>query len=402
MNTEKSTALLALTTAALMLQGVSNSAAASSSAENITAFDYRYSHYAEGVIAAENLAGGSTDAERYEIDIHQFSFKTAITEDTSIQISGVQEAMSGASPWYIVSDANNNPIVMMSGATIDEQRSEIGLGFSSMSARTENTLSAGYSTENDYRSLSFGYSGAMNFHNKLTTLSYGINTAKDYIDATDPEHDLIYAVAGNDGVYQPRPTDEIKNRLGMSLGLSRVLTKNTLVNASISYALLDGYLSDTYKLAVIKDLRLTRDARPDSNAQLATNLMLREFFPRLNAALHLDYRFYSNDWEVESHTASISWHQNLGAGWQLIPTARAYEQTAAAFYQPFYTQMRNDGFYSSDYRLSDFSATSGQIKLLKTFEKFSINIAYESYEATGDNPALISYDFYTLGMGWKF
>lgn len=388
----KSAALIALTTAAFMMQGASKTAEASSQ-DTKTNFDYRYSHYAEGAIPTENLAGGSED--RYEIDVHQFSFSTALTEDTRMQISGVQESMSGASPWFILPDANGNPMVMMSGATIDEERSEISVDFSNTSARTENTLSVGYSTENDYRSLSFGYSGAMNFHNKLTTLSYGINTAKDYIDATDPEHDAGLAVAD-------RPTDEIKNRLGMMLGLSQVVTKNTVVNASISYSLLDGYLSDTYKLAFVAGSGLKRDSRPDSNAQLATSLMLREFFPRLNAALHLDYRFYSNDWEVDSHTVEMSWHQNLGAGWQLIPSARFYSQTAAAFYAPFYTKARNDGYYSSDYRLSEFEATSGQIKLLKTFDKFSINVAYESYEATGDSPALISYDFYSLGMGWKF
>lgn len=386
MNKDKSTALIALTTAAIMLQGASKKAEANEP-ERKTTFDYRYSHYAEGAIEADKLSYGSAD--RYVIDVNQFVFKTSISADTDIQIAAVQESMSGASPWYIVPDEQGKAVQVMSGATIDEKRNEVTLDFHSFNTKSESTLSAGYSVENDYRSLSFGFAGAMNFDNKLTTLSYGINTAKDYIDASDADETNL------------RPTEEVKNRLGMTIGVSRVLTKNTLVNASISYSLLDGYLSDTYKNAFVAGA-IVHDSRPDSTAQTAATIMLREFFPSANAALHLDYRYYTNDWELDSHTLELSWYQNLGKGWQLIPSARFYEQTATAFYQPFYLQERLDGYYSSDYRLSEFSANSGQLKLQKSFDAFSINIAYEAYTSSGDNPALISYDFYTLGMGMKF
>jgi hypothetical protein len=53
-------------------------------------------------------------------------------------------------------------------------------------------------------------------------------------------------------------------------------------------------------------------------------------------------------------------------------------------------------------RLSAFTASSGEIKLSRKFEKFNINIAYSYYEATGDNPGLITYDLYSLGMGYRF
>jgi hypothetical protein len=386
MKDNKGSALLALTAAAIMLQGASKKVEASTPDQKTT-FDYRFSHYDEAPLGDDITSKGSRD--RYSIDVNQFSFKTPVTDDTEVSISGVQESMSGASPWYVRPSAVTGGLVqVMSGATIEEDRSELNVDFHSFNSRSENTLSAGYSSENDYTSFSFGYAGALNFKNKVSTLSYSINTSMDYIEPTQ--------LAGYD-----RTKEEDKNRLGMSVGFSQIVTKNTLVNVSLSFAQLKGYLSDPYKLAWVNGAA-QHDSRPDSNNQFAVLLNLREFFPSANAAFHADYRFYTNDWGLVSNTMEVSWHQNIGKTWMLIPSFRSYKQGAADFYQPYYSSLRNDGFYSCDYRLSEFSANSGQLKLVKNFDTVAVNISYESYVATGDNPGVVSYGYYALGIGKKF
>lgn len=379
-------ALIALTAAAIMLQGASKKVEASTF-EPDTTFDYKYSKYSEGSMPADKVAIGSVD--RYNIDIHQFKFKTPISEDTEISVSGVQEAMSGASPWYILPDANGKAIQVMSGATIEESRSEISGDFHSYNKNSDSTLSLSYSQENDYKSFGFGYSGSFQFNQKETTIDYGINTTKDYINAVDAD------------IYTTRPLEQTKDRLGVVLGFSQVLTKNTLVGVSFGYTALHGFLSDAYKLAYVNGEYL-QDSRPDTHNQASITLMLRQFFPSANAALHFDYRRFTSDWGIDSDTVELAWYQNIGEGWQLIPSIRHYQQTKAEFYKPFYLQTRKDGYYSSDYRLSEFSSNSGSIKLAKKFDKFTINISYESYDASGDNPGLISYQFYSLGLGYKF
>jgi Protein of unknown function (DUF3570) len=388
------TKLIALTAAALVLQGAGKKVEANN-IDPKTTFDYRYTQYTEGAIPAEKVILG--DLERYTIDAHQFKFKTPISDDTEISITGVQEAMTGASPWYIVRDQNGNLLQVMSGATIDESRTEINGDFRSYNTNFDSTLSLGYSTENDYKSFGFGYSGNFQFNQKLTTLSLGINTAKDYIDAADAKE-------------FNRPSEETKNRLGFVFGLSHVFGKNTLVGLTYGYTGLDGFLSDPYKAATVyynystpqETSEQLADSRPDKHNQHTISLQIREFFPSFNAALHLDYRNFSSDWDLTSDTIEMAWYQNVGKNWQLIPSVRYYEQTQAKFYAPFYSSARNDGFYSSDYRLSAFTASSGEIKLSRKFEKFNINIAYSYYEATGDNPGLITYDLYSLGMGYRF
>ncbi len=383
---ESSNSLLTLSAAALLLNGLAQPASANPPDQKVRV-DYRYSSYEEGDIAASKLAEGS--AQRYSIEVHQFKIKAPTTEDTELTISGVQETMSGASPWYVLPDENGRPVQVMSGATIDESRSEISADFRSYNSRSESTLSASYSSENDYTSIGFGYSGNWRFNENLTTLSYGINTAQDYIDATDAK------------IYPGRPEEESKSRMGAFLGLSRVLSKTTLAGVTLGYSSLNGYLSDPYKLAWVENAPV-QDSRPDTQNQASAALMLREFFPSANAALHVDYRYYQNNWKMSSHTLDLAWYQTIWDGWQLIPSLRFYSQTKTIFYRPYYTSTRGDGYYSSDYRLSAFDSTSARIKLSKQWDSFSVNMSYESYTSAGNNPGLLDFSLLGLGVGAIF
>jgi Protein of unknown function (DUF3570) len=390
---DKSSALAAFTAAVMCLQGVSKKTEANSLDQQF-GLDYKYSNYKEGEIPADKLSFGS--AERYTIDVHQLKFKAPLSTSAEVHLGLTQEAMTGASPWWVEpvgGVAGNLPVQVMSGATIDETRTELNADFRIAAGDSfENTVSLGFSNENDYQSLSFGYSGAVAFNQKLTTLSFGFNTSKDYLDPTD----------GDLGERYPgRIDDEVKSRYGFFLGLSRVFTKNRLVGATVGASVLDGFLSDPYKRAWV-DNTVVADARPDTNNQVFAAVQWREFIPSVSAALHVDYRYFTNDWGVESHTGEVAWYQNLGAGFQLVPSYRYYQQTAAEFYEHYYIATRADGFYSSDYRLSEYSAFSGQLKLVYTYKSFSVNLAYEAYETDGDNPGLINYSFASLGTSIRF
>ena len=385
--TTKHSPLVALTAAACLLPGMAKKVDATTIEPN-TQLYYQYSSYSEAPVPATTTSFGSKD--RYDIAVHQFKVKTPLNDDTEVSVSGVSETMSGASPWYILPDADGNPLLVMSGATIEESRKEVALDFHSIAKQSDTTLSAGLSSENDYRSISFGFSGSFQFNQKLTSIEYGLNAAKDYLEPTQSANTAVLRIV-----------DEVKNRTGASLGVSHVFTKNTLIGLSFSFAGLDGYLSDPYKLASVAG-ELLPDSRPDTHQQTSATLMLREFFPAANAALHADYRTYTNNWGVVSDTFELSCYQNIGNGWQLIPSVRAYQQTAADFYSPFYLTTRRDLFYSSDYRLSEFSATSGSLKLVKKFSRAALSMSYESYAADGDNPALISYDYFSAGLSASF
>lgn len=87
------------------------------------------------------------------------------------------------------------------------------------------------------------------------------------------------------------------------------------------------------------------------------------------AALHLDYRFYSDSWNVNSHTFDLAWYQPLPFEVMLAPHARYYTQRSAFFYQNVYDAPSANNYYSSDYRLASFGAVAGGFTVNKILYK---------------------------------
>jgi hypothetical protein len=122
-----------------------------------------------------------------------------------------------------------------------------------------------------------------------------------------------------------------------------------------------------------------------------------------------------DDWGINSHTIEVAWYQALFDAIRLIPGIRYYSQSQAEFYAPYYVAPRNDGLYSSDYRLSPFGALSWRIKAETRFQTWNIDwsatVGYERYTSSGDlalgdvkieNPGLVSFNLFSIGLVGRF
>jgi len=377
--------LLAISSAALLLPSIS--ATTNASIDPKWQLSYQYSQYSEDPMPESKVVSGSKN--RFDVNTHLINVRAPLSETNELTVTLLEETLSGASPWYVQPEGEEL-LQVMSGATIDEKRTEVNLDFHKSRAKSDFHLALGSSTENDYQSFSGGLSGDYRFLSYLT-MDWGLNFSKDYVKAVDTD------------IYTSRPGEETKTRSGIFVGFTYAMGKTTLINISTSYAFINGFLSDPYKLALVEGIAV-QDSRPDNNQLVTNKLQIRQFFPSLNAALHVDYRYFISDWVYENaNTINVAWYQNIGDnGWMLIPSVRFYDQSAAYFYQPYYTTTRRDGNYSSDYRLSGFKAFSSQLKLVKRFSSYTVSISHEMYEATGDHPGLVSYSFSTLNLAKTF
>src|SRR5690606_605587 len=139
---------------------------------------------------------------------------------------------------------------------------------------------------------------------------------------------------------------------------------------------------------------------------------LRHYLPQHKAALHADYRYYYDSWDIEAHTVELSWQQMLGESWRITPGLRWYSQSQADFYAPYYQSLRGDGRASSDYRLSPYGAISLRLDIRKALaQDWEIGAGAEWYEASGDyaigsvkieNPALVEYLIFSARIGKRF
>ena len=387
----KRASLSALAAAALALPGIAKAELQA---------DYLYSHYQEGDLPADRNASGKK-SERYKVDSHLFRLAAPIADHVG-QLDLTYETMSGASPWWVQPDANGKPVQVMSGASIRDQRLGAEASYGLPLGGIDWGFRLGYSTERDYRAIHTGIEAQFTPDNKNYTLSGGVGYSADRLEPTD----------GGSTRYPTRISEASKNGLTAYGGVSWVVGARTTVQTSLSYGRDSGFLSDPYKEAfIVAAAGTVADSRPDGHQSWALSAKLRHYFGGLGAAARADYRYYHDDWSIESHTLELGWDQALGETWRVSPAVRWYSQSQAFFYSPYYNNFRSDGFASSDYRLSPYGALSGRVDVRKVLAEWELGGGLEYYDASGhyslrkvevENPGLLQYWTANLRLSYRF
>ena len=381
----RSSGLAALTGAALALPAIAQLAHADTPT-NKTEIGYRYSQYQEDDLDQADILVGSN--ERYEVENHQFRLVTPINGSNTLTVDADYETMSGASAYGSVAGVDGKPKLIMSGASIDDTRKDILASLRQQREDGATTFSLGYSDEKDYTA----FNGAVEFEwlaaDRITTYSAGLGYSSDTIEPVK-----------DDGIN--RIDSEDKWSATGFVAIAKVLSPVWQVQGGLFSTLTDGYMSDPYK---------ARDIRPDSRQSWGVSGRSRYYLKALHAALHTDYRFYSDDWGIESHTLELAWHQSLGTHFRIVPMVRYYTQSQADFYRDT-DSVLNSGEQSSDFRLSPFGAISYGMSLILEQPDYRITLHGEQYDSDADlalknvdveNPALVSYTLMTLGFDYRF
>ncbi|NJA04949.1 DUF3570 domain-containing protein [Methylococcaceae bacterium WWC4] len=259
-------------------------------------------------------------------------------------------------------------------------------------------VTGGFSEEPDFLSNFGNVDISHEFNNKLTTVSAGYGMTSNTINRSSDSH------AGHAGHSEhfgaadyPRLNEESKFH-NFTASISQVFSKNSVAQLSTSFTHQTGYLSNPYKFVYVRGeispeeyyqlatdaehvdwkritqlevvgTELFRENRPSQRNQWSLSSRLNQHVPALDASLHLDYRFYLDDWGINSHTFELKWYQSLPWGLTVTPGIRYYSQSQADFFAPYFLSPRADGFYTSDFRLSAFGDLSGGLTIGKQFAR---------------------------------
>ncbi len=386
MTNKKLNAAGRLTCIALALPGLAQEANAGRIEETYNA-DFQYGHYEES-------------DQRISVDIYEGALSVPIGKSMTASVNLVRDTISGASPMFNLKDGDKGAKPILIGASIREQRDAVSGNLTYFWDKLAASFGGGFSREHDYTSRYFNSNLSWDLNKKLTTLNFGAAVAFDEIEPTGMDY------------------KKYKTSQQYLLGVSQVLDQSSLIKTNFTFGYHEGFLSDPYKLVYFDRGGIRSDTRPDSKFQWGwLTQYVRNFKALNNAALHLDYRFYTDDWDVNAHTFEASWHQPVGDDWMIIPRFRYYSQDQAAFYQPYFEAGSTATEFSSDYRLAGFGALSGGVKLTKEFRdlghstslKFQAAIDYydrkSSYQLGGDNRGSFddfSYFLVTASVNLRF
>ena len=105
--------------------------------------------------------------------------------------------------------------------------------------------------------------------------------------------------------------------------------------------------------------------------------------------VNASYRFYTDDWGIDSHTIDLRYRWNFKKGSYLQPRIRLYQQSEANFYRHSLVAGAIPTEASADPPLADFSAITAGLKYGYTLSDGSeLTVRGEVYQQSGDdNPA---------------
>jgi hypothetical protein len=351
-------------------------------------------------------------------NLNPFDYKTnsfnTSNKNTSKESKGGWNANSGASQ-----SITNNPLVNRGPTpwleSTGASRSDIWVNGTfdySHSSKSRNTIVGGNisaSHEFDYYSFGFGGKLAKLFNQKNTEIDLKGNVYLDNWNPRYPTEIHSYIVANEDlnsgffsgvTIYDQnrlvmdknspdawKPinttlvTDKKRNSYSASLSFSQIISKKAQLSLFLDVVQQKGWLSNPMQRVYFGDrpnfyignassidnytsksntdvFQLADDIERLPHTRLKVPFGARfNYFINEKLTLRTYYRYYSDDWGINSHTASIELPFKISDNFTLYPSYRFYTQTAAKYFAAYEQHLSTEKFYTSDYDLSKYNAS---------------------------------------------
>lgn len=264
-----------------------------------------------------------------------------------------------------LSVVGNYYVDMVSSASIDvvttaspytEERKQWSLGGDYL--RGDTTMRFGYtnSTESDYDANTYNFSVSQDMFGSLTTLTLSYALGDDTVRKTgDPafERDVDKQIYG--------------------VGLTQIITKNLIATLNFETMTDEGYLNNPYRSVRYADASdslgrgysYEEELYPNTRTSNALGIRARYFLP-YRAAIEGEYRFFTDTWDIESHTASLTyvhpWHDYTFEG-----KFRYHDQNGAHFYSDLFPRPEATNFRGRDKELSPLTSYTYRLKASYAF-----------------------------------
>jgi len=316
-----------------------------------------------------------------------------LDEDEFLKIKLVYDSLTGSTPYGALPTNQVQTITNPSGnsnyttpanelpmnSTFRDTRFSAGVDWTVPFDRLKKfTLGGNFSKEYDF--ISFGGSAAyaQDTSDRSRTYSVALGFTSDKWDPIGGKNtEFAYMIDGESSSPQPKGGTDTKTTTDFMLGLTQVINRSTLMQFNLGFSNSSGYLTDPYRYISLVDgttgtpllgagaptdaFPYLYEKRPDSRSR---NTFFWKTVHHLNEdVINISYRYFTDDWGINSHTLDFRYRYELGSRHYLQPHLRYYTQSAADFYVHSLTAGEALPQYASaDYRLGDFVGTTFGLK----------------------------------------
>jgi hypothetical protein len=345
--------------------------------------------------------GGVLPEDRADVLFHSYDGGGVTIQGPSVLIRKQFAGKFSASANYYVDRVSSASIdVVTTASPYDEERTQYSVGLDYLHDRWLMNIGMTKSEENDYVADTFSFGISQDVFGDLTTISLGYSLGNDEVGRR-----------GDTGF------SETVERQQYRLGVSQIVTRNLLLGLSFEAITDEGYLNNPYRAVRYLDAAsplgysYEQEIYPRTRSSDAAALRLRYYLP-YRAALHGEYRSYTDTWDIDSDTYEIGYTHPLASGWVIEGRLRYYSQDKAEFFSDLFPRAQFQNFMARDKELSTFTSETVRVGVSydilrggwKFVDRGTFNVVYDhivfDYEdfrdltATGDAPgAEPAYDF---------
>ncbi len=272
-----------------------------------------------------------------------------VGDHVSLSYSHLQDIVSGASI-----------DVRTSGASpYREKRTQDGLTTEFLYGKTTYTVGVSHSYEPDYRSNTANFAISQSMFGDLTTISMTYRRTWNDVFKMEcllDDRSLNYPCV--EKIHDPSFGKKDMDERSYGVGLTQILTRNSLLAADFEVITDQGWLSNPYRSVMYADpsggASLAAEIDPSTRTSNALGLDYKYYLP-WRAALDVQYRYFEDTWHIRAHTAQLGYSQPW-RNWTFDGSFRYYMQTHADFYSDLFASANQQNFMSRNRELSSFDS----------------------------------------------
>ena len=296
---------------------------------------------------------GVLPEERADALYHYYNGDNVEIDGPSILVrKNFKQKVSVFGNYYVDSVSSASIDVITTGASAyTEERKEYTLGTDYLHEDTLMGISFTNSEESDYTAQSLNLGLSQDVFGGMTTISMGYGRGSDEVRRNLPG-----------GIPDPSFREEAKRR-NYRLGVTQVLTRNSLLAVNYEAVTDEGFLNNPYRSVRYLDLgnpsgySFEPEVYPRTRSSNAIGVRTRYHLP-YRAAVHGGYRFFSDTWGIDAHNFDIGYTHPWKRAWMFDIGYRYYTQSAADFYSDLFPYQQAQNFLARDKELSTFSSHS--------------------------------------------
>ena len=297
--------------------------------------------------AMHGAMAGILPEDRVDLLYHSYDGAGVQVTGPSILVrKGIGNNFSVYGNYYVDTISSASVDVISTASPYEEERTEVSAGVDFLHGDTIMSLGLTQSDESDFLANSTYFNISQDVFGGMTTVNMG------------------YAKGSNE-IY--RNGDQTfaaeSDRKNYRLGLTQVLTKNMLLGLSLETITDEGFLNNPYRSVRYLDtgsaLGYSYEAEVYPNTRTSTAVAIRSrYFMKYRAAVFGEYRYFTDTWGIDAHTAELGYTHPTDSGWIYEGSVRCYSQTAATFYSDLYPGPQWQNYLARDKELATFTSQS--------------------------------------------